>query len=218
MRVLPAIILRELAKASQRQRHFLRIAVSTSKVLRFTDAGVDIFFNGKWYTARGFEYNEITKSFEAAPDSTTLSLDNVDGYWSTLVQSVDLRGSETVLFRVWLDANLDVIGASSESDLTAVLWGVWDKTSLDQSKATVEVLDESIKSKRSRLRKHSPNCRWIFKGTECAYAGAETWCDFTYARCVALSNQVNFGGFQWLLDLKGKEISWGGKAKQWRYR
>ncbi len=218
MRVLPAIILRELAKGSQRQRHFLRITVASTKILRFTDAGQDILFNSKWYMARGFEFDNIQKSIEAAPDSTKLSLDNTDGYWSDLVASTDLRSSETVIFRVWLDNNLDVIGASSETDLTAPLWGYWDKMTISQSKADVDILDESIKSKKCRLRKHSPNCRWVFKGTECTYAAAETWCDYTRARCVALSNQINFGGFQWLLDLKGKEISWGGKAKQWKYR
>jgi phage-related protein len=38
-------------------------------------------------------------------------------------------------------------------------------------------------------------CRWKFKSTECAYAGAETSCNKTLARCRVLANQVRFGGF-----------------------
>lgn len=218
MRVLPNLILREVAKAQQRQRHFLKITVSSTRIYRFTDAGADVFFAGKWYLSRRFEFGDIEHTYEVPPDSTTLSLDNADSYWSNLTQDTDLRKSETVIYRVWLDQNLDVIGASSETDLTAVLWGIWDKMQIVQPTCEVDILDESIKSKMCRLRKHSPNCRWVFKGTECAYAGAETWCDFTASRCVALANYNNFGGFQWLIDLKGKEISWGGKQKQWRYR
>lgn len=34
-----------------------------------------------------------------------------------------------------------------------------------------------------------------FKGTLCAYAGTETECDRTFARCQQLSNAIHFGGF-----------------------
>jgi len=39
------------------------------------------------------------------------------------------------------------------------------------------------------------HCRFVFKGTLCAYAGAETTCNKTLTRCRALSNSVRFGGF-----------------------
>jgi lambda family phage minor tail protein L len=38
-------------------------------------------------------------------------------------------------------------------------------------------------------------CSWKFKGTECAYAGAETECNKTKTRCKELSNYQRFGGF-----------------------
>lgn len=41
-------------------------------------------------------------------------------------------------------------------------------------------------------------CRWIFKGTECAYAGATTTCNKTLSACRAMtggSNSIRFGGF-----------------------
>jgi hypothetical protein len=218
LRTLPAAILREQVKPVVTERHFLKITVSASKILRYTDAGIDLFFAGSWWLARRFEFDDIERSFEAAPDSTTLRLDNVDGYFTRLVRDTDLRKSETIIYHVWLDQNMDVLGAAAESDLRIDLYGLWDKSEVVDSGVEVGILDESIKAKYCRLRRHSPNCRWIFKGTECAYAGAETWCDFTAARCVTLANYINFGGFQWLLDLKNKEISWGGKQKSWKYR
>lgn len=39
------------------------------------------------------------------------------------------------------------------------------------------------------------NCQFKFKDGRCKYAGAETKCDKTLARCQALGNVVNFGGY-----------------------
>jgi len=44
---------------------------------------------------------------------------------------------------------------------------------------------------------------------QCLYAGGETWCDRTYARCLVLGNTDNFGGFRWLPSIIDKEIWWG---------
>jgi hypothetical protein len=218
MRTIPASILREFEHPVVRERHLLKVTVSTAKILHFTDAGIDITFAGEWWLARRFTYPEVEKSYEASADSTKLTLDNVDGYFTRLTRDTDLRKSATIIYTVWLDDNMKVVGATAESDLRCVLYGLWDRSEVVDSKIEVDILDQSIKSKYCRLRRHSPNCQWIFKGDDCRYAGAETWCDFTAARCVTLANYANFGGFQWLLDLKNKEISWGGKTKSWKYR
>ncbi len=302
MRVLPATILREIVKPVVRERHLLKITVSTAKILRYTDAGIDLPFAGAWWLSRRFKFDDIERSYEAAPDSTTLWLDNVDEYFTRLTRDTDLRKSETIIYTIWLDSNMDILGATTETDLSAPIYGVWDRSEVVNSEIKVDILDESIKAKYCRLRKHSPNCSWVFKGTECTYvsdtaktitvsiaspaivslvahaliadtpivfatSGAlptgmtagttyyvisaglgadtfqfsatlggaavntsggqsgihtvtafQTWCDFTPARCVVLTNYVNFGGFQWLLDLKNKDITWGGKQKQWKYR
>lgn len=57
-------------------------------------------------------------------------------------------------------------------------------------------------------------CRWkIFKGTECAYAGDQSWCDRTYSRCSALANTANFGGERFLPSIINKDIWWGAIPK-----
>lgn len=38
------------------------------------------------------------------------------------------------------------------------------------------------------------SCNWIFKGAECAYAGAATTCDRTLTNCRTLNNSARFGG------------------------
>lgn len=78
-----------------------------------------------------------------------------------------------------------------------------------------KILKIGAKSEMARwtqkpLALHSVSCRWKeFKGTECTYAGAGTWCDRTYTRCEDLANQANYGGFRWLPSIMDKEIWWG---------
>jgi len=83
----------------------------------------------------------------------------------------------------------------------------WD---LDEERASVTLVTPFSQWARKTLSKYSPSCRWkVFKGTECGYSGAATWCDRTYARCQALGNTGNFGGFRWLFSIVDKEIWWG---------
>lgn len=46
----------------------------------------------------------------------------------------------------------------------------------------------------------------------CRYNGASTWCDFSWDRCLTLSNTTNFGGFRWLSYIVDKKIWWGKTA------
>lgn len=54
---------------------------------------------------------------------------------------------------------------------------------------------------------------WYLIGT-CKYVGGGSWCDYSWERCMALSNQLNFEGLRWILSLQQKEIWWGKSRKQ----
>jgi hypothetical protein len=95
-------------------------------------------------------------------------------------------------------------------DPVTLFQGTIDGWDLDEEKVSLTVASELVQWSQRTLAKHSSSCRWKkFKGTECTYAGAEAWCDRTYTRCAALSNQANFGGFRWLPSIIDKEIWWG---------
>lgn len=55
----------------------------------------------------------------------------------------------------------------------------------------------------------------LYRPGGCRYAAAETWCDKTPERCLALSNYANFGGFKYISELASGEIWWGQKQKIW---
>lgn len=54
-----------------------------------------------------------------------------------------------------------------------------------------------------------------YQAGTCRYAGAETWCDGSIARCKALGNEINFGGEEYISDLQNKKVIWMGREKTW---
>jgi hypothetical protein len=81
--------------------------------------------------------------------------------------------------------------------------------SIDNLTAQVNIGSEFMLWSKKTLRLPTPNCPWSFKGSECAYAGAETWCDKSPDRCSELDNYSNFGGRKFIADLEGQKIFWG---------
>ncbi len=93
--------------------------------------------------------------------------------------------------------------------------GEMDSWELTEKQIKVKAIGAISKWTRSTLLDQAPLCRWrVFKGTECTYAGGETWCDRTYTRCVDLGNTANFGGDRWLASLDGVTLWWG-PAPKW---
>jgi hypothetical protein len=74
---------------------------------------------------------------------------------------------------------------------------------------TLNLVSWNVLWRKKTLRIAQAGCPWPFKGTECAYAGAETWCDQSYDRCEYLENEDNFGGDPFLPSLEEAQIYWG---------
>ena len=98
---------------------------------------------------------------------------------------------------------------STHASLT-LFQGTLNSWGMREGQLRIEVSSILSRWNQQTLSKHSGSCRWKkFKGDECVYVGAATWCDRTYARCETLGNELNFGGFRWLPSIVGKEVWWG---------
>jgi len=120
--------------------------------------------------------------------------------------------------RALSDAEISYLYNNPGQDMSAgaiILFnGQIDKWSLDESQLVMTIADMNVQWARKPLSRHPASCRWrVFKGPECGYTGSETWCDRSYARCSALGNTANFGGFRWLPSIMDKEIWWGRQPK-----
>jgi len=223
----------EAAMAAETGKMFWFLEFQFDTIIRYTDADVDLYGVSNFYnsategsnflvtegdayliTEQGYESNKFeTMPFEiqtinfgakTSVDKVIVDIANVDLQMSAIFLNEDVINKWGILQIGFLDSNNTMIDQPIE-----IFRGLVSTWKLTEPKAEIVLMNEFVFWNKRTLRKHQASCRWAFKGTECTYAGAETWCDRSYARCGALSNTDNFGGERWLPDLMEREIYWG---------
>jgi hypothetical protein len=175
---------------------------------RYTDCDVPIVHDGNTYTPRGFKFQPAKYSTGRIVDQVQIEYDNLDSVLTSVFVDGTPQDSDAMLMVVIVDDDGTLV---SDTDDDVVLFdGQIDSWVLDEEKLKVTITSALSKWSQKTLSKHPKSCRWkVFKGTECQYAGGSSWCDRTYARCIALSNTANFGGYRFLPSLVDKVIWWG---------
>ena len=204
MRAINADIITQLA--SEELRPFLLLAWTIDGTpYRYTDCDVPIYL-ANTYSPLGFKFSNVKYSLSNVVDKVDIEIDNLDSAQTAIFVDGTPHGSAVVLSGVFLDSDLKIVNTSA----VTLFEGEIDSWSLTETSLKVTVTSIFYNWGQRTLSKHSPSCRWkAFKSTECDYAGASTWCDRTYANCLALEKSTNFGGFRWLPSIMGKEVWWG---------
>lgn len=175
----------------------------------FTECDVPVALGGVLYLQRPMELSVISYSLSRIVDTATLSIDNLDDLLTPAFASGLAQESPVAMHVVQFDANNQLIGTPPDDHYTPFR-GVIDAWNLAEGKVEITVVNDFVRWSQRTLNLHSPSCRWKkFKGAECTYSGAEGWCDRSYARCEALGNAANFGGFRWLPSIEDKNVWWG---------
>jgi hypothetical protein len=223
MRSLPAALTTELAK----QAHFLANLFKmdfTPTPYYWTDIDQSIYFDSKVWEPAGIKFSDISYGIDQNIATTDVTFPNVDKFFSDLSLTTELRGKAFTIYRALLNNSLNVIGCTTESGanpLPIIIDGYINSVpKMDRMTANFNVVSFSIALNINTPRRvYEPKCGWLriggFKGTFCAYAGAETWCDGSKLRCVELANQVNFGGWEFISDLQNQPVRWGQRVKTW---
>ena len=156
------------------------------------------------FQPRGMSFDSINYSMGNIVDNAILRLDNTDSVMTSIFIDGASQGE---------DANICIsvlTSSGTEVGTFNVFSGQVDAWELEEDEVRITIGTDFSNWSQKLPAYHSSSCRWkVFKGDECQYAGAESWCDRTYARCNALGNTNNFGGFRWLPDLENREIRWG---------
>ena len=231
MRDLSSFI--EVALTAEESKMFWFLELQFNTYLRYTDCDIDLWnivnfinlateagdflitesgtyliaeqgYNSNKFETMPFGVSTIKYSTGAAVDKVIIDIENVDLQMSAVFLNEDIMNKWGILWIGFFDSNNVIIDQPIE-----VFRGLVSTWKLSEPKASITLVNEFILWNKKTLRKHQSACRWPFKGTECKYAGAETWCDQSYARCTVLNNTDNFGGFRWLPDLMEREIYWG---------
>lgn len=161
-----------------------------SSNLNFAEWSDDIVFDGVTYTKFPIAHDEIGENSQGQTPSLKVRAANVSRLLQYYLELYDWHKKKVRVRLVWLDELAD---ADCKMDFTYFI---------DSYTATDKVAEFNLLPKIDALQVTLPKriysrnyCQWRFKGTECAYAGAETECNKTRQRCKQLSNYIRFGGF-----------------------
>lgn len=206
MKTVPSVLSDELVKEANHIVHLVTMYLSSTAY--YTDFDIDYVYGGNTYLSRGLKFSAAQYGLDMEVDAISFEIDNVSLEFSSIVLNEEVRGKNCDIQIAALDVNLQVIGASG------IFKGILDSPKVDDKRTVFDVYTPLILwKKKTPRRNHAPSCPWTFKGTECAYAGSDTWCDQSYERCgeVTPPNTNNFGGFRFLPQLQTQKIWWGRK-------
>ena len=159
--------------------------------LRFAEYKTNITFNSLVYTAFPIEMEAVTENTQAEVDAVRIKVANVSRVFQYYLENYDLRGKKVTISQVWAD------DLATTTNLITYTYYI-DKYMSSEKAVILDCLSKfDVADVELPFGKFLRNvCRWgVFKGTECAYAGAETSCNRTMARCRELSNVLRFGAF-----------------------
>jgi len=202
MRNIDASIAAEIAKESFRFFYLLELQLTAT--YRFNDIDIPIYHGGELFAPRSFSFESLTGSANLSVESLDIDIDDTDQVIGALVLGEDVRNKIAILY---FGVITDTPNAMHIQEFMRGIVGGWEI--YGDSKVRLNITNEMILWNKKCLRPQSSSCPWTFKGTECAYAGGQTWCDQSYARCLDLLNTDNFGGERFLPAITEREIWWG---------
>jgi len=174
----------------------------------FTSCDRPLLYGGSTYYPFPIQIGEVKKSSVGLTDDVTLVLSNVTREISALLLAESFAGKRAVIRRVFLSDDYTITVPFIVFD------GLMDDITGKEDKDTATILvtlrtDLAYWQKSLPGRQYQATCSWAFKSAGCGYSGAETWCNRTWERCKALSNQAHFSGFRHLPKLESSPVWWG---------
>lgn len=180
------------------------LQMSLDSTYYYTNSDVDIVWDGNTYVSKGFEIKDINANYQFSADIATIEVDNADKTMSAILLGEDVANKTVICNLALIDTT-----AKRPSTVAELMRGYITSWDLDENSAKIELGSEFMLWGKKTLRLPTPNCPWSFKGTECGYSGATTWCDKSPEQCSNLGNSTNFGGRKFINDIEGKPIYWG---------
>lgn len=167
----------------------LAVTLPDTTILRFARNTDDVVFAGNTYIRFAFELGDVRSSGDGKVQGVSLRVANPSRAFAPLMDAnAGLVGCDVTLMVVH-SGNL----TEDYTELT-LNWIIVASQS-DEDWVTFSLGDENPFRRRFPLYTVLPNnCSWIFKGAECAYAGASSTCSRTLDNCRTLNNSARFGG------------------------
>lgn len=196
MKTLPSALILEKNLLSNTSPWFLilDIEISTGVYLYLVRNTEDITFNGHLYTAFPFEIGATKQTSKGEIPSVQFRVSNVNRVMQTYIEDYEGFLGKEITLRLVNNAHL----AENYAELTLTFEIVACSTTAEW--AIFDCGAPNPMRKRFPLYRYiGSHCNFTFKSIECAYTGADTTCDRTYAACALKRNSVRFGGYKGLV-------------------
>lgn len=184
--------------------HWLLEVQFTGGTQRWCGADISLPYSGETFLPRLLKIGSIQRSAGFRVDSISVDVGNVDRALSAILLGEDAMGRTAILRIMALDADRQEVATGEVFRGFVMGWG-----DLTEISVPIKLGNEFLLWRKKTLRLPGPSCPWVFGETECAYSGAESWCDQSPERCAALGNYLNFGGRKHIAALEDVKIYWG---------
>lgn len=178
------------------------VEIDASNILRLTPNPVALTFAGETYQPRAVQIDQVQLDSRGGQAAVRVTVANVGREVSAYLETVEVRGAR-VTIRYVNSANL--------ADPTAVVLEERYEIQAVQVSGDVSVVftlgrERVTSTLLPAARFYRDYCRWLYKSSQCGYAGALASCDHILEGangCRAHSNIPRFGGFPLLTNVSG---------------
>lgn len=164
------------------------------QALRYTNFQTEVVYQGKTYTPNVIKHNDITTTSDGKVNDMNVTVGNADRIIQDLIEGYEMIGKTVKLIQIVKLAG----GALSGNELVFSIKRASCKK--DWATITLGIGLDMLKSYIPARKILSRFCWWVFKGSDCQYAGADTQCTRTFEECKKKGNQARFGGFPGVLQ------------------
>ncbi len=171
---------------STTKRYFVLLDINNG-VLRYVNDNQNLVWNGNTYICYPFELSAFNPGTGGEIPQTSVRLSNVGGTALTIINN--LAEFESVPLKLMLVRDGE---STPDISLNFKINGI----TYDEESINIILGANTEFGKVYPNSDYSEFCQWSFKDFRCRYAGNETSCDHSLARCKALNNSIRFGGFK----------------------
>ncbi len=199
---LSAVAIQEKNKLTSSTTWLIMLEITIPGVgtpVRVVKNNENISWAGSTWYAYPFELDEIVEESKGEVPQITIRVGNVDRVMDGYMQDYDSYCKTNGFSPI--TCNLYVVNSSNTGSSTPEVTHTFDLKQVKSDPFWCHFIlgSGNLWNRRAPLNRIWKNqCRWVFKSTECGYAGATTTCDKTLYACRNMgggSNSIRFGGF-----------------------
>jgi lambda family phage minor tail protein L len=150
----------------------------------------NVSFAGQTYVRFPITIDKVGSNMNGEVDGLRVTLANVSRLVQGYLENYEWRGKKLRIQTVFADQLADASACITDEFYIDSITADASNVSLTLT-SKFDLLDLEL----PRRRYMRNNCAWKFKSEQCGYAGVETECNKTLARCRVLNNQLRFGAF-----------------------